>query len=495
MSNEFVGYPHEPGDNLVPELALKAYPSDLAPIREAVSNALDAGATEIKIMHVPDKEITIEDNGDGIKNFARFKKFGTSDKALDRDIKGTRQVGEKGLGKLSYLKLGSEVWFDTNNGEVGSKIKMDIQNIYLSEPRKYNHFLEHRGTKVTITQLYPLRPSYPQELEKYLSKVFSYVLVMGHELQRDKKPIIPLITLNGIKLEASLKYDFRDRHQFTLKGGVQVTGHLTEDKKGSGSIDVFVNHILITTKHQWLIDATRSFSGWINCDAITPTLSRDDISPDKISMEIFERLQADVARRFPKKDDVNKHLDGRTLKTLKEQLAKCLKFMDMNPILKEPKGKVDPKGEEGKRKNEKATACVWPKKPTKQSTVVQSPRGKQEKPLIKVTKTDLGNLPPFEEMPAGQGSIPIFWNPDVKKIIVNTTNPLYYVITKADLHFGPVWYRFAVFLVRAATQMNPACAEMSQTELFMYTDKMLSAIILDFGNSVDGLDNFKGFLD
>src|SRR5215204_7331094 len=104
-------YPHEVGKDLIPELAMRVYSSQLDSFREAISNAFDENSQKVALS-VSNNKIVIEDWGNGIKDYDEFRKFGQASK---KSRKG-EVIGEKGLGKLSLLNLGKVVCFETNNG-------------------------------------------------------------------------------------------------------------------------------------------------------------------------------------------------------------------------------------------------------------------------------------------------------------------------------------------------------------------------------------------
>src|ERR671925_1536233 len=96
-------YPHEVGRDLIPELAMRVYSSQLDSFREAVSNAFDENGQKI-VLTISRNKISIEDWGNGIRDYNEFRKFGQASKKSRKD---EEVIGEKGLGKLSLLNLGN----------------------------------------------------------------------------------------------------------------------------------------------------------------------------------------------------------------------------------------------------------------------------------------------------------------------------------------------------------------------------------------------------
>src|ERR671925_207004 len=96
-------YPHEVGRDLIPELAMRVYSSQLDSFREAISNAFDENSQKI-VLTISRNKIAIEDWGNGIRDYNEFRKFGQASKKSRKD---EEVIGEKGLGKLSLLNLGN----------------------------------------------------------------------------------------------------------------------------------------------------------------------------------------------------------------------------------------------------------------------------------------------------------------------------------------------------------------------------------------------------
>jgi len=151
---------HKPGRDLIYELAVNMYPSLLECFREAISNSYDEGTKKIDL-HVSNNEITFEDYGEGIDDVEKFTSFGHATKAK----LGGEIIGEKGLGKLSLLRLSKKVNFRSNNGEYGMNLIMTPQD-FDYEAGAVNRFLSHRGTLIVIPNPEGVPPI--DELANYL---------------------------------------------------------------------------------------------------------------------------------------------------------------------------------------------------------------------------------------------------------------------------------------------------------------------------------------
>lgn len=124
---------HKAGIDIIYELAVRLYPSSLESFREAISNALDEGSRKVEIQ-TSLKEIIVEDWGEGIRDPEKFAIFGEATKAK----LGGEIIGEKGLGKLSLLRLAKKNGISKNQL---LRIKKAIRN------KKF------RPRKKTITKL------------------------------------------------------------------------------------------------------------------------------------------------------------------------------------------------------------------------------------------------------------------------------------------------------------------------------------------------------
>jgi hypothetical protein len=135
---------HEFGPGIIRELSKYPYKSPKAAFKEAVSNALDQmpkddAKVEIYTDVLPDGDIVIEDWGTGIEDYERFKNTAIGNKIVDGrvssyEIIDENIIGEKGLGKLSFLNLSSiaTVEFYSHSKKVGMKIVMTDLHLNIS---------------------------------------------------------------------------------------------------------------------------------------------------------------------------------------------------------------------------------------------------------------------------------------------------------------------------------------------------------------------------
>jgi len=123
-------------------------------VYEAVTNSIQAGATNIKInftsntmeMENPKKyidSIVIEDDGEGFvqKNLDAFKEYKTQNK---------RELGCKGIGRFLYLKVFNKVHIDSLDKSIDFEIDKDIEPKNTKKIDKTLLILEHPKNKILI---------------------------------------------------------------------------------------------------------------------------------------------------------------------------------------------------------------------------------------------------------------------------------------------------------------------------------------------------------
>ncbi|MDQ3808426.1 MAG: ATP-binding protein, partial [Thermoproteota archaeon] len=308
---------HEVGKDLIPELAMRVYSSHFDSFREAISNAFDENSQKV-VLSIADDKIVIEDWGNGIQDYDEFRKFGHASK---KSRKG-EVIGEKGLGKLSLLNLGCEVCFETNNGKMAMKFYMTLEGFTTPTYRKNTTaFLSHRGTKITITKLatttITTTPNM-MELIEYLKKAFGLRLAQGAK-----------VILNNQSIKPRLNLDPKEQFLFELKKvkdtDANVTGNLKAADDGRGIVDLYVDHVFVTTLE---VDTRRKFDGWVNCNALTPETSRNNIVQNSVYREFIYLLRR-YSSRFPLRDisiDEHKLMLSRELNALLKNYLKDMRI-------------------------------------------------------------------------------------------------------------------------------------------------------------------------
>jgi hypothetical protein len=449
---------HKAGADIIRELAVRLYPSSLEPFREAISNAIDEGSNKVEIQS-SNQEIIVEDWGEGIDNMERFFEFGQASKAgLGGEI-----IGQKGLGKLSLLRFGDKVQFLTNNGEIGMDIVMTL-NDFEYDIRAADKFLNHRGTRIIIPNPKGVPPT--DELSNYLKKTFGLRIANGRK-----------IILNGATLEASSKIDPIEKFLFRLTGGqVDVTGNLKEDKKGHGHADIYIRHVFVTSI---LVDPERRFSGWVNCNELTPTTARNDILTDNdggIFVDFLGHLKQYV-RRFPKiEEEISKEeeLLGNELNKMLRNYLSEMKLLPQGTILI-GRGSESSLDKQNKKKKDEKIREVSEEEP--EYIKIHSSK-KTNKPIKRTVKTDYGIR--WVDQNIGNEEEPIFFH-EPNLVIRNRTNDIYKFLVKNKASLGSKPVRAFPYLARVAVSMNKESEKWNRKQLLLEMDRAIRYFLKNKG--------------
>jgi hypothetical protein len=285
------------------------YKNPVVAWREAVSNACDAMRhSDVKVVKVYTNrkgDGIIEDWGTGIEDNDHFQRFigigrTRENVSADMNTRDDKEIGRFGVGKNSYLGLSKIklVQFHSHSNKAGTKRGMIVtlmqepkgQIMYVNPPDYLDSadVLSHRGMRVIIRQL--IKPMNTSKLISYLSKRFALKIARGYK-----------IFVDDISVPKPDTFD--STHQpvlFRLDNGVEVYGNLTNvDKPRNENIDILVNQVYIEAlDFEWKVE------GWINCDELELTTSRDGISTDEntVYLEFMEKLRYYLSRNFDPRD-------------------------------------------------------------------------------------------------------------------------------------------------------------------------------------------------
>lgn len=149
-------------------------------ILEAVSNALDAGASKVKIDLSPTR-VLIEDDGRGFRSKQEledfFERFGFDHASLDR------RVGRFGVGRGQLFHFGRNLW-TTNEFTMDVDTKSDMFGYELGTAKK-----AHKGVKIAIDLYEELSFSQLSSVETELKKLVKFcaipVVLNGKTVSKD----------------------------------------------------------------------------------------------------------------------------------------------------------------------------------------------------------------------------------------------------------------------------------------------------------------------
>jgi hypothetical protein len=301
-----IEFGHIPGPNVVDALVDRVAGSALEALKEAVSNGFDAvidmppNLRKVEVS-VSAKVITIEDWGTGIlepEDFVQYLSYKKHDDAIKAGKKEI-PIGEMHAGKYSYWKLADTITILTNTGEHGYRIKMLRYPPpgHLAFPVEESigqpdGFLKHRGTKIIITNpKIDNVKNFRNELWTYLIKTCSLKVSKGYKLILNNRTITPNLQKLG---EENLELTFHAKDRYGNIQEYKITGHL--HKGGAGAVKGYSRDML--GDELLIIDHGRDFSGRVNCDGLTPNITRNKFEQNDVFNGFLTTLQNYVKNRF-----------------------------------------------------------------------------------------------------------------------------------------------------------------------------------------------------
>ena len=183
--------------NVLDHLADGLYSSVAAVLTEAVANAWDADARNVRLdLDIENDRIVISDDGMGMDVDAvngRYLRVGyrrRDDGEVSEELKRP-VMGRKGIGKLSLFSIADEIRLETrrrgedvvalviNVDELRERMKRDTSDAYHPKPVDPEHAdkLADRGTVIVLSRLKRnrLRETAPESLRRRLARRFSVI--------------------------------------------------------------------------------------------------------------------------------------------------------------------------------------------------------------------------------------------------------------------------------------------------------------------------------
>jgi len=236
-----------------------------------------------------------------------------------------------------------------------------------------------------------------------------------------------------------------------------VTGNLKATEDGRGIVDFYIDHVFVTILE---VDTRRKFEGWVNCNALTPETSRNNIVQNETYRE-FICLLRQYTSRFPLRDisvDEHKLTLSRELNAL---LKSYLKDMRINVQPQLLDNDVD-RNSAGKSPSsqryanstidgimEKSTSNITEKTVAEDDGSTKMPDKKQQQQQNPSSNTAVR----WEFADLGNEKEPIYFVPP-NVIYCNTSNDLYKFAMEKNRHYGPIWIRMLPYLARIAVAMG-----------------------------------------
>lgn len=181
--------------SVLEDLGINLYSNVPAVISEAVANAWDADATEVKIdIDKKDNSITISDNGQGMSSQELQDKYLTigykrrERGEVETPLYSRAVMGRKGIGKLSLFSIAEEVSVHSIAIKAGKRecnaVRLDSKKIkehvkkspstpFEPEDITCEEFTEQTGTKIVLKSLKKSLSRLETDLRKRLARRFS----------------------------------------------------------------------------------------------------------------------------------------------------------------------------------------------------------------------------------------------------------------------------------------------------------------------------------
>jgi len=295
------------------------YPNTLDAVREYICNGWDADADRLDIT-ITDEFLRIEDWGTGISNFAVFWGVADQHKAqMEFTPKYKRKpIGMKGLGKLSFTMLGTNIEVETRTSYKAEYSSADFDTMeYQTYPReKIDEVLSHRGTQITIRGL--IVKLQKDSLIKYIKEnLYGLILPIASRDHPMK------IFVNGEKVITT---------PFTGTEGIISTQYG----------DIFCNLIPVkTTKIDALYRGvkvrdvnpapTHPAKGYFNVDWVTPTPDRSNFTDTPKAKVFFPEIKKYILKNIPAKgEDAPKDLE-RSIREISKLFDQILRDLGLMP--------------------------------------------------------------------------------------------------------------------------------------------------------------------
>lgn len=352
------------------------------------------------------------------------------------------------------MNLGNSVCFETNNGRVGIRFHMNMAGFSKPEFGKNKaSFVNHKGTRITITDI-TNRVEETNGIVPYLKKVFGLRLAQGAKIMINAEQLKPKSTLDPSEMPL-----------FTLSKSVEVTGDLKEDKDGKGVADVYIDHVFVTSLE---VDTRRSFSGWVNCKALTPETSRNNIVQNEVYGKFLGYLRRYVSR-FPLRQvetiDHHKLLVSKELNSLLKSYIKDMKISFVeNKQAGAGRSAQDRIGSHNgvdARRDVRSLQTPGSKPFSSFSTNL---------PELKRSMSPGGGTIHWEYADLGNEKGPIYFAPP-NTVYCNTSNDLFQFAVKKNSHYGPTWLRMLPYLARIAVEINTKTLTLRPDEFNLRVDE------------------------
>src|ERR1035437_73487 len=300
----------------IEHLGVRMY-STLPPVlAELIANCADADASTVTIRlddKKKEKEIAVEDNGDGMsfadlnEKFLRIGRNRREDEKTEVTAKGRKIIGKKGLVKLSFFGIAKDIEVVTRKDGLESAFVMRWDDIKTAGAKRKDYaptLLRKKikcesnahGTTVTLRGIKRESDFAPDDLATSLSKLFIVDPAFSISIVHNGGEPVAVENSQKYKhlvkeVEWDVPADIGDAQEFLKEKG--ITGHLIATKMpippntNMRGITLFSRKKLVNNP-EYFSDSTSShfysyLTGWLEVDFID-ALPEDVIATDRQSL-------------------------------------------------------------------------------------------------------------------------------------------------------------------------------------------------------------------
>ncbi len=298
----------------IEHLGIQMY-STLPPvIAELIANAHDADAPIIEIWLKDDskeKEIIVSDKGSGMSfddindKFLRIGRNRRLEEKSQTTEGGRKIIGKKGLGKLSFFGIASEIKVTTKKAGKENSFLMNWEKIKHSSDKVYKPDIiksdekcspEDHGTQIILRGLHRETPFDPEALSIALSKIFivdsKFKVIIKHNsaspiLVQDKKKYEELEKEVEWNVPKEVYFPSDDPRYLKIKGHLIATIKPIPSRTNMRGVTLFSRKKLVN-EPEYFSESTSShffsyLTGWLEVDFIDD-LDEDVIATDRQSL-------------------------------------------------------------------------------------------------------------------------------------------------------------------------------------------------------------------
>ena len=287
-----------------------------------------------------------------------------------------------------------------------------------------------------------------------------------------------------------------------MSGGTKIYGNLKHvEKPKTDNIDIFVKKIFVGSK-----GFDYRVEGWINCDKLELTTSRDELyEGNEVYTDFMTKLMRYLDENFEKKsENIEKHVKSE--KKISEYFVNIIKSIhDHFPHLTKPflSGSISNQSGIGSLSDlsgDAADQCIEQEgifdkaakmiigKPLgdgkghkrgsteSKCRVIKGPKGGKILAPPNILSAGNGVIPEPSVIPLKAGDKPVVYLSAPNRLIINEDRPASSIILRADPRDPNMKHRVMPLLVRAGIDAFPGASEMSKEEWFRHYDLVLDSV-------------------